>query len=177
MTNILAISGSLRRESTNRAVLAAAAQLAPPGMHIEIYPGLGDLPLFTPDLDGDGLPPAVAVLRSRIDRCDGLLICSPEYARGIAGAMKNLLDWLVSSNEFPGKAVAVINASQRAVHADAHLKLTLGTMSARVVEDASIVLPLLGTGYNVDQIVGDKRISTPLANALIALDAAVRRED
>jgi chromate reductase len=100
---ILAISGSLRAASSNTAVLQAAAFLAPAGVEIVLYTGLGDLPHFNPDLDTDDPPEVVRALRHEIGQCDGLLICSPEYAHGVAGAMKNALDWLVSSVEFPEK--------------------------------------------------------------------------
>jgi NAD(P)H-dependent FMN reductase len=105
---------------------------------------LADLPHFNPDLDGDALPASALMLRREIGASHGVLICSPEYARGIAGSLKNALDWLVSSLEFPETPVAVINASQRASDADASLRLILKTMSARLVEPASITLPLLG---------------------------------
>jgi chromate reductase, NAD(P)H dehydrogenase (quinone) len=91
---------------------------------------------------------------------------TPEYARGVAGVMKNALDWLVSSLEFPDKPVALINASQRATSADAHLRLTLTTMSARLVEAASITLPLLGRSLDADGIVSDDALSAQLRAAL-----------
>src|SRR5215469_4982365 len=140
---ILAISGSLRAKSSNTAVLTAAARLAPPGTEIVLYDGLADLPHFNPDLDTEDPPAPVLALRRAIGHCDGLLISSPEYARGVAGALKNALDWLVSSLEFPEKPVALINASPRSTHADAQLRLILATMSARLIEAASITLPLL----------------------------------
>ncbi len=95
-------------------------------------------------LDGELLPPEVSVLRTVVGDSAGIIICSPEYARGVSGAMKNALDWLVGSLEFPGKPVALINASQRASDADTQLRLTLRTMNARFVESASAVVPLLG---------------------------------
>jgi NAD(P)H-dependent FMN reductase len=163
---ILAISGSLREESSNTAVLAAAVRLAPPGVDIMRYDGLAGLPHFNPDLDTDHPPAPVLALRQQIGSCQGLLLCSPEYARGVAGAMKNALDWLVSSLEFPHKPVALINASQRATHADAHLRLTLATMSARLIEGASITLPLLGRSLDPDEIVSDSTLSVRLRAAL-----------
>jgi chromate reductase, NAD(P)H dehydrogenase (quinone) len=163
---ILAICGSLRTKSSNAAVLTAASRLAPPGMEIVRYLGLADLPHFNADLDTDVAPAPVLALRQQIAACQGLLICSPEYARGVAGAMKNALDWLVGSVEFPEKPVALINASQRAVHADAHLRLTLTTMSARLVETASITLPLLGRGLDARGIVSDCVMSSQLRSAL-----------
>ena len=93
--NILAISGSLRATSLNTAVLQAAGRLAPAGVKIELFDGIGNLPFFNSDLDGDRLPREVAEFRAVIGTADGLLISSPEYASGVAGVMKNALDWLV----------------------------------------------------------------------------------
>jgi chromate reductase, NAD(P)H dehydrogenase (quinone) len=163
---ILAISGSLRSQSSNTAVVQAAGKLAPPGMEVAIYEGLGALPHFNPDLDNDRPPAPVLALRRQIGAAQGLLISGPEYARGVAGALKNALDWLVGSAEFPEKPVALINASQRATSADAHLRLTLTTMSARLVETASITLPLLGRSLDADGIVSDGVLSDRLRTAL-----------
>lgn len=174
--HVLAISGSLRVRSSNTAVLGAAARLAPAGMEIVPYHGLAGLPHFNPDLDNDDPPQAVRALRREIGRCHGLLISSPEYARGVAGAMKNALDWLVSSTEFPQKPVAVINASQRATHADAQLRLTLATMSARLVEAASITLPLLGRDLDAEGILGDAELSAQLRAALSRFADALAAE-
>ncbi len=167
--HVLTICGSLREKSSNAAVLEAARRLAPSQMSITHYAGLSLLPHFNPDLDTDNPPAEVLELRRWVGRSDALLICSPEYARGVAGALKNALDWLVSSFEFPGKPVALINASQRAVHSDAQLRLTLETMSARLVTSASITLPLMGTGLDAEGIAGDVKFASPLRSALIRL--------
>ena len=163
---LLAISGSLRAVSSNTAALLAAARLAPEGVTVALYDGLGALPLFNPDLDTEAPPAGVMALRREIERCDGVLICSPEYAHGIAGAMKNLLDWLVSSLEFPQKPVALINASPRAVHSQAQLREILTTMSARLIEGASIELPLQGRGLDAAGIVSDPALSAALRGAV-----------
>lgn len=163
---IFAICGSLRARSSNLSALQAAQRLAPPPMRVTIFDGLADLPHFNPDIDGENPPASVRVLREAVGAAEGLLICSPEYARGVAGVMKNALDWLVSSFEFPDKPVAVINASQRSTHADAALRLTLATMSARLVEKASITLPLLGRNLDADGIVADPKLSARLRAAL-----------
>ena len=170
---LLAISGSLRAVSSNTAALLAAARLAPAGVEVVLYGGLGALPLFNPDLDTDAPLPAVAALRREIDRCDGVLICSPEYAHGIAGAMKNLLDWLVSSLEFPQKPVALINASPRAVQSQAQLRENLTTMSARLIEVASIELPLQGRGLDAAGIMADAGLSAALRAAMAAFADAI----
>jgi chromate reductase, NAD(P)H dehydrogenase (quinone) len=163
---ILAISGSLRAASHNKAVLEAARRLAPPGITIELFDGIGKLPFFNSGFEAGNFPEEVAAFRKIIAAADGLLISSPEYARDVSGVMKNALDWLVGSSEFPGKPVALINTSPRATHALAALTLTLETMSAEVVADASITLPLLGTVNDAESIAANVELAEPLRRAI-----------
>lgn len=168
MITLLALSGSLRLGSSNTVLLEAAGLLAPAGMQIEPYQGIGTLPHFNPDLDEDNPPEVVMALRHRVGAADGLLISCPEYARGIPGSFKNALDWLVGSFEFPGKPVALFNASPRAGDAQAALRLVLTTMSARIVEEASITLPLLATRLDAVGMAGDPEIAASVTAALAA---------
>ena len=170
---ILAISGSLRAGSSNTAVLRAAARLAPAGTEIALYDGIDGLPFFNPDLDGERLPAVVAAFRALVGEADGILISSPEYARGVAGVMKNALDWLVASFEFPDKPVALINTSPRATHALAALTLTLETMSAKLVGDACITLPLLGTAHDETSIIAARELAEPLRSAVARFAAVI----
>jgi chromate reductase, NAD(P)H dehydrogenase (quinone) len=171
---IIAISGSLRAASLNAAVLQAACRFAPAGVEIEPFEGIGNLPFFNSDLEGERVPPEVARFRTIIGTADGLLISSPEYARGVSGVMKNALDWLVGSHEFPGKPVALINTSPRATQALVSLTITLETMSAQVVKDASITLPLLGTSNDADSIAANPAFAGPLQDALECFVCAIR---
>jgi chromate reductase len=140
MTTLLGISGSLRKSSLNSALLRTAQALAPAGMRIEICTLPGELPLFNPDLEAE-MPPVVVKFRQAVNAADALLIASPEYAHGVTGVMKNALDWLVSDPLFVDKKVAVLNAAPRANHADEALREILRTMSAVIVEEASLPIP------------------------------------
>ena len=171
---ILAISGSLRRASSNSAVVGAAALLAPVAVKLSIFGGLAELPPFNPDLDGDGTPEVVARFRASLRACDAVLLSSPEYAHGVPGVVKNALDWVVGSGELIGKPIALVNASARATHAWASLAETLSVMSARVVPDASVTLSLAGRALDADGIVGDTELSAALRSAIDALVRAVR---
>ncbi|MBM3115180.1 NADPH-dependent FMN reductase [Jeongeupia naejangsanensis] len=165
---LLALSGSLRAASHNTALLRACALLAPAGMQLTLYPTLGLLPLFNPDLEA--IPPEpVADLRAQIIAADALLIASPEYAHGVSGVMKNALDWMVSSEAFVDKPVALLNASPRATHAQAALREILCTMSARLIEDASLAVPILGSKLDIQGICAHPAISSSLLGALTAL--------
>lgn len=173
---ILAVSGSLRTTSKNTAILEAARLLAPPRVEIALYTGLDALPHFNPDLDtadGRGGPETVADWRERMARADALLISSPEYAHGLPGTLKNALDWLVSSVDFPGKPVALIGASARSVHAPAQLAEILRTMSARLVDEASVTIPLLGPPVDAATIAADPTLARPLRAALEAFARAI----
>lgn len=162
---LLAISGSLRAASTNTVLVEALPALAPAGVEIIVWRGLGELPHFNPDLDGDAIP-MVRDFRRLIGETDGLILCSPEYAHGVAGVMKNGLDWLVPSLEFPDTPVALLNASPGAHYAQAHIRETLSVMQARIVEASSIALPLQGRKLASEDIVADVDLSAAVRAAL-----------
>lgn len=170
--NILALSGSLRTASINSALLRAAARLAPPAVTVNVCNGLGELPLFNPDLEASP-PDAVTAFRAHVADADALLIASPEYAHGVTGTIKNALDWLVSFEPFAFKPVALLNASPRAHHADAALREILRTMAAAIVEPASIALPLLGAKLDEEGMVSDPSIAAAIQASLSALREAV----
>lgn len=172
----LGISGSLRARSSNLSILKAAAAAAPDGSHLEMYQGLGKLPYFNPDLDTEGAvpPPAVAALRATLAAADAVVICSPEYAHGVPGAMKNALDWLVSDGNLAGKPVAVITAGPGGgAHAHAQLVETLVTMSWNVVAAASPTLAIGRGQFDAQGKVIDAAVLGRLREAMLALAAAV----
>ncbi|MFI5311761.1 MAG: NADPH-dependent FMN reductase [Gemmatimonadales bacterium] len=173
--NLLAISGSLRARSSNTEVLLAAALLAPPAVRVTVFTGLAGLPHFNPDLDVEGAvaPAPVQELREHVAAADGLLICSPEYAHGVPGALKNALDWLVSGPEIVHKPVGLFNASPRSTHAHASLTETLRTMSAVIVQGASINLPLGGRQLDAANIVAEPTLSRLIRSGLDALAAEI----
>jgi NAD(P)H-dependent FMN reductase len=99
-----------------------------------------------------------------------LLIACPEYAHGVPGAFKNLLDWLVGSLEFPGRPVALLNTSGRgSFHAQAALREILGTMSARLLGSGCMTVPLAGAGCEVGAILGNEARCAELRAVLAVL--------
>ena len=165
---VLGISGSLRQASINSALLRAAQQLAPPEIELAIFGGVGELPLFNPDLEAQ-LPASVLALHAAVAASDAIMLASPEYAHGVTGAVKNALDWLVSFEPFIGKHVAVLNASPRARHADMALRETLTVMSAHIVDEASITIALLGSSLGEAGMVADAPVSQAIRQSLLAL--------
>lgn len=175
---LLAISGSLRSASSNTTALRAVQAIAPAGVTIALYDGMDELPYFNPDLDGEGdTPPAsVGRLRALVGQADGLLLCSPEYAHGVPGALKNALDWLVSSQEFPGKPVALINIAPRATFAHASLSEILRTMSASVIAEPAFTIASVRKGLDVAGMLADPQIAHDLRAALDAFVQAILRQ-
>ena len=166
---ILAISGSLRAISSNTALVQAAVLLAPPNVEVVVSNALGGLPHFNPDLDNETLPAAVAEWRAQWRDADAVLICSPEYAHGVPGSLKNGLDWLVSSGELMYKPVALINISPRSTFAQAQLTEILTVTMARIIPEASPVLPISGANLDAAGIVQNTEFAAKLRDALTAL--------
>ena len=138
---ILAISGSLRAGSYNTALARAAAELAPDGVEIEVYDGLGLVPHYDEDLDQEGIetPATVAELRRRIDEADALLLVTPEYNGSTTGVLKNAIDWVSARHRgswLRNKTVAIAGATTGeygAIWAQQDLRRILGIAGARVV--------------------------------------------
>lgn len=170
--NVLAISGSLRSKSSNSAILRAASHLTPKTVNIELYNGLGNLPLFNPDLEHN--PPAsVLDFRAHLKKACGVIIASPEYAHGVTGAIKNGLDWITGSGELMNKPVALLNTSARATIAYAALKETISVMMGRIIDRASIVIPLPNNEMDENSIIADPMLSNRLQAAIVSFVEAI----
>ena len=138
---ILALSGSLRRESFNTALAYAARELAPDGVEVEVYDGLGLIPHYDQDLDHEDVetPESVADLRRRIEEADALLVITPEYNGSITGVLKNAIDWASARHRgswLRNKTVAIAGATTGqygAIWAQQDLRRVLGIAGARVV--------------------------------------------
>jgi chromate reductase len=135
---ILAVSGSLRERSFNMSLLRAAVEAAPDGVELELWEGLGDLPLYDEDLEADA-PESVRRLREDWAAADAILFSTPEYNGSVPGGLKNAIDWASRPKleaVLRNKPVAVVGASTGrfgALWAQQDLKRILGIAGARVV--------------------------------------------
>ncbi len=139
---VLGIVGSLGKRSSNLTLLETAASVAPEGIEVVLYTGLGDLPHFDPDVDPDDAPSAVRALREAIAASDAVLIAAPEYGHSLPGVLKNAIDWLIGSGELERKVVAItasVPSSERGRQGLAALRQTLGAVRAVIVSDEPIV--------------------------------------
>jgi chromate reductase, NAD(P)H dehydrogenase (quinone) len=137
---VLGISGSLRRDSYNRALLRAAAERLPAGVELVEYEGLAAIPPYDGDVEELGAPAAVVELREAVRSVDAVLVATPEYNHSIPGVLKNALDWVsrpAGESSLMGKPAAVVGASTGmfgAVWAQAETRKVLGALGGRVVE-------------------------------------------
>jgi chromate reductase, NAD(P)H dehydrogenase (quinone) len=174
-TNVLLISGSLRKGSTNTALLRTAQAIAPDGVETTLYEELAHLPHYDPDDDRDPLPDPVVRLRAAIHAAGAIMFCTPEYAGALPGSFKNLFEWSVGDGE-PGsiyeKPVAWINASASPTGAaDAHhsLRVVLGYVTAKIVEEACVRVPVTRDVVGDDGLIADQAIRSKIADALLEL--------
>ena len=163
---ILGISGSLRESSHNTALLRAAAELLPPGVELEVFDGLGDVPLYNEDIDGEQAPEGVVTLREAIDGADAVLFATPEYNGTIPGVLKNAIDWAsrpARAGVLWGKTAAVVGASTGAygaLWAQTDLRKALGVAGARVLGSdlpvARVHEQLAADGQLLDATLADR---------------------
>jgi chromate reductase len=176
---VLAIPGSLRRASHNRALLRAAAELAPAGVEIELYDGLAGVPPFNEDDEGPATPAAVLDLRARIGAADAILIATPEYNSSVPGVLKNALDWAsrpYGVSALVGRPAAVMGASPSpfgATWAQAELRKVLAASGALVL-DRELAIGRVGERFDAGGALVDEDARERLIEHLEALAAIVR---
>jgi len=172
---VLAIPGSLRRESYNRSLAAAAASLTPPNMSITVYESLGTIPVFNEDLENP--PPAgVARLREAVASSDGLLIATPEYNQSLPGVVKNVIDWLSRSDGpegLAGKPVAVIGVTSGPWGtrlAQTQLRQVLTSTQALVLSQPTLFLRDASTLFDHERKLVDSTTRQRLEELLVSFD-------
>jgi chromate reductase, NAD(P)H dehydrogenase (quinone) len=180
---VLAISGSLRESSHNTTLLQVAAKLLPPGVEVDFYDGLRDIPAYDEDLESEaGAPPAVERLRKAIAEADAVLVATPEYNGSVPGFLKNAFDWVsrpIATNTLRNKPVAVMGASTGmfgAVWSQAEMRKVLATIGARVV-DRELPVPAAAQAFDARGRLRDPELESQLRELLGALrDEVADRE-
>jgi chromate reductase, NAD(P)H dehydrogenase (quinone) len=171
---LLAISGSLRRDSHNTKLLRAAEELVPEVMEFELWDRLKEIPPYDEEDDVEPAPPAVAAFRRAIADAEAVLIATPEYNSSIPGQLKNAIDWVsrpLATNPLRNKPVAVVGASTGAfgaVWAQAELRKVLGATGARVVE-GDVALGHAHTKFDENGELLDEDAREQLAEVVVAL--------
>ena len=177
---ILAIADSLRRGSFNKTLLNAAKDVAQDDFDISIYEGLGELPFFNQDLEGENLPESVVALNKAIVDADAVLISTPEYSGATPGVLKNLLDWGArpgGSGAFTGKSTAVIGASPTQYGASRSVDMTSKIVEAigGVLVERKVMLGSAHERLDSNGVFSDEMIKKSLSDVLDGIAQTVQK--
>lgn len=174
-TTVLVLVGSLRAASVNRQIAELAAEVAPDGVSVTVYPNLGELPFYNEDIDTGDPPAPVAALRAAAGKADAALVVTPEYNGSIPGVLKNAIDWLsrpFGDSALQGKPLAVIGAAAGrygGAWAHAETRKSFGIAGPRVVEAITLSVPVAGLDGKHPREIDD--VVTGVREALGALAA------
>jgi len=173
MKNIFAISGSLREGSSNHKILQLLGKMIPSTINYFVYDGLRDIPAFDPGIDNDIPPAPVSALREKLSRADGIIICIPEYAFGVPGALKNALDWTVYSGAFSGKPTALITASTGGENAHEAMIKILSALDAKLSSKTTLLIQFVRSKMDADGNITDIDTTQKLRTLLEAFTNVV----
>jgi len=167
---VLGISGSLRATSSNNILMKIVAGMMPENVDFKIYEGLANLPHFN---DSTILPPAVEHFHALLKESDAVFICTPEYAFGVPGSLKNALDWTVGTGDFVNKPVALVTASSVGDKGHASLLYTLTAISADIVEGGTLLVSFIRSKLNDKGEISDASTFQALQNVVDKLVKSV----
>jgi chromate reductase len=179
LLRVVAVPGSGRARSFNKALLDAAVELAPDGVAIEVFESFGGIPVFNEDLEAD-TPPAVAELRTMMEGAHGVLISTPEYNQSLPGGVKNLIDWLSRSDRaqgLSGRPVAVTGVTTGPWGtriAQTVLRQVLLSSGSLVLPGPQLFVANSGSAFDDDGVMIDGDVRHRLENLLISFADWIR---
>lgn len=163
---VIAICGSTKSNSSNLKLIYAIAKMAQGKFDISVFRDIASVPHFNPDLDNDAPPAAVVEFRNILQASDGILICTPEYAMGVPGSLKNAIDWTVSSMEFSKKPTALITASSLGQKGHASLIETLKIIEAKITDETQLLIPYINAKISADGDITDENTSAAIISLI-----------
>ena len=177
---VLAICGSLRKDSYNKALLRAAQQLAPKTMSVELYDELAAIPPYDDDVREAGFPSTVASLRERVRDADALIFATPEYNRSFSGVLKNAIDWVSRppAQPFRGKPALVMGAGPGALGtalANYHLRQVLSVLDVHVLPGLEVLVGGAAAKFDGNGQLVDAPTREFLQRSLADLERHARR--
>jgi NAD(P)H-dependent FMN reductase len=153
---LAAICGSTKSTSLNLSLIYAIADLTASDFELTVISNIDQIPHFNPQLDNDAPPENVVVFREQLKNADAILICTPEYAMGVPGTLKNAIDWTVSSCEFSHKPTALITASSQGFKGHTSLLETLKVIEANITDQTQLIISYVKTKVSADGFIKDE---------------------
>ncbi len=156
-------------------MIKALEDLSKDQFEFTIFTGLKEIPQFDPDDDLTPAPTTVDVFRTLIKNSDAVVICTPEYAMGVPGSLKNAIDWTVSTAEFSHKPTALITASSQGQKGHAALLETLKIIECEIPEQIQLLISFIKTKINAEGKITHAQTLEELKALLSALAALLNR--
>lgn len=174
---VLALVGSLRKASMNKALVEAAAEVAPSGMEITIFP-LNALPVYDTDLEQQGFPDSVLALHQAIEASDAMILATPEYNGSFSGVLKNGIDWASrGGSRLAAKPVVTMGGSPGALggtKAQEHLRAVCLHLGMYLMPKPTVAVPHFGQKI-VDGKLTDESTRTFIGAQMVAFQEWISR--
>ncbi len=174
LKTVVALCGSTRTSSINRSLIETLAKMAKERFSVVFAPNLIEIPAFSPDFDTNSPPEAIIAFRKCLRSADGILICTPEYAMGVPGMLKNAIDWTVSSMEFSKKPTALITASSVGEKGHRSLLETLEVIEAKILPETQVLISFVKTKINPAGEITEAPTKLELERLLVVFDGLMR---
>jgi chromate reductase len=176
---VLAIAGSLRKGSVNKALVRAAIKVAPSSVVVEDFGDIDGIPLFNEDIEKE-LPEKVKLLKAKVAAADALLIATPEYNNSVPGVLKNAIDWAsrpMGDNSFEDKPVAIMSAGGHmgGTRAQLHLRHMCVYLNMHPLNKPQVAITKAKTKLDPSGEFTDPAIRGSVLQLLVALDVWTRR--
>jgi len=162
--NIVAISGSASKNSSNEKIIHHIAALTKTDFNFTIYTDLAAFPAFRTELTSENTPKSIVEFREKIKNADGIVICTPEYVFSIPSGLKNVIEWCVSTTVFTKKPIGLITASASGLKGHEELKLIMKTVETVFTKDTSLLIQGIKGKVNQNGIITDNETELILNN-------------
>ena len=170
---VIAICGSTRQASINHTLIKAIVNLSAENLDIAIFDGIANLPQFNPDNDEENVADEVADFRQQVNNAEGIIICTPEYAHGVPGTLKNAIDWTISSSQFPHKPTMLITASTDGNFGHKALLETLKAIEAKNIDNLQLVISFAKTKINYSSEITHKATLSAIEDLIESFSLAI----
>lgn len=177
MKNIFVIIGSAGKNSANEKLVGYLERLSKEYFNFSVFTDLKTLPHFDPGLSTDNPPKEIIAFRNRIEKADGIIICTPEYIFSIPAGLKNAIEWCVATTIFSDKPTGLITASASGQKGQEELRLIMKTLMAKFNNDTTLLIQGVKGKINNEGQVTDEKIKTDLSEFIEALRKLVNTED
>ena len=176
--SVLAICGSLRKDSFNRAALNAAIELRPAGMNVTVA-DISKIPLYDEDVRAQGFPAPVETLRQQIKAADALLFACPEYNYSMSGVVKNAIDWASRPPDqpFAGKPIAILGAAAGmagSARAQLHLRQSCVFLDMHPLNKPEVLIGQAQTKFDASGRLTDDAARGFIRDILVSLEKWTR---